>query len=89
MTSADGVTLMRDTDHPDFDASAIGGRNMRNQRTTLPFPSIRWMKENVYFAEADYGRNWLDRLGIRVTGIEIPAQYAGIVTRVSDTVCQT
>lgn len=40
-------------------------------------PSIRWCKQNLYSAVADYGRGSLDLLGIYVDNVIIPAKYTG------------
>jgi hypothetical protein len=63
-----------DTD--DYDASAIGGLNLRNQPVRHNrMPSIRWCKENFYANNSDYGKSKLDLLGIQVSNIVIPAQF--------------
>lgn len=63
-------------DTPDYDASAIGGRNLRAQKVLHHrMPSIRWCKQNFYQNESAYGKSKLDLLGIRVSNIVIPAQY--------------
>lgn len=64
-----------DTD--DYDASAIGGSNLRGQPVRHHrMPSLRWCKKNLYASDAQYGKSKLDILGIRVSNIVIPAEYA-------------
>lgn len=61
----------------DFDSSAIGGRDLRNQPVLHHrFPSIRWCKENFYAGEPEYGKSMLDMLGIIVENVIIPTEYA-------------
>lgn len=63
-----------DTD--DYDASTIGGRNLRNQQVLHHrMPSIRWCKDKLYPSNGDYGKSQLDLLGVKVSNIIIPAQY--------------
>lgn len=63
-----------DTD--DYDASTIGGRNLRGQLVLHHrMPSLRWCKENLYWGNNLYGKNTLDLLGIRISNVVIPTQY--------------
>lgn len=63
-------------DTPDYDASAIGGRNLRGKNVLHHrMPSLRWCKTNFYQNDSTYGKSSLDLLGIRVSNIVIPAQY--------------
>lgn len=67
-------------DTEDFDSSGIGGRNLRNQPVLHHrFPSINWCKENLYTSDPDYGRTKLDMLGISISNVIIPAEYADII----------
>lgn len=60
-------------DIDDYDASAIGGPNLRNSPVTHHrMPSLRWCKENFYQNDSEYGKNKLDLLGIKVSNIVIP-----------------
>lgn len=62
-----------DTD--DYDASSIGGRNLRGQKVLHHrFPSIGWCKENLYSFDDTYGKNRLDLMGIEVTNVVIPTE---------------
>jgi hypothetical protein len=68
-------------DTADFDASAIGGPNLRNQKVLHHrMPSLRWCKAHLYTAEAEYGRTKLDMLGIRAVNVRIPAKYQGVIS---------
>jgi hypothetical protein len=63
-----------DTD--DYDASTIGGINLRNRVVQHHrMPSIRWCKQNLYANNSNYGKSQLDLLGIQVSNIIIPAQF--------------
>lgn len=67
-------------DTPDYDATAIGGPNLRNQLVLhRKMPSLRWCKENLYATEDDYGKTSLDILGIIATNVRIPDKYIGII----------
>lgn len=67
-------------DTPDFDASAIGGRNLRGQPVLHHrMPSLAWCKENLYPALNEYGKTKLDLLGIRAINVRIPDKYIGII----------
>lgn len=76
-----GVWVNQNETYPDiddFDASDIGGPNLRNQPARHHrMPSLRWCKTNFYAADSEYGKTKLDLLGIRVSNIVIPAQFAG------------
>lgn len=68
-----------DTD--DYDSSAIGGENLRGQKVRHHrMPSLRWCKQNLYALEPEYGKSKLDILGLSISNIIIPSQYAGIIT---------
>lgn len=74
-----GVWLNQNENYPDtedFDATVIGGRNLRGQPVLHHrMPSIRWCKENLYPVETAYGKTKLDLLGIKASSIIIPPQY--------------
>lgn len=58
-------------DDPSFDASDVGGPNLRGQKVRHHrMPSLEYTKP--YFSK-EHGRSSLDRLGIQVTNIVIPA----------------
>src|SRR6187551_60024 len=64
----------------DFDASAIGGLNLRGQRVRHhKMPSIRWCKTNLYASNDNYGKTELDILGLIATNVRIPEKYIGII----------
>jgi hypothetical protein len=64
-------------DHPDFDSSAIGGANLRGVNVRHHrMPSISWCKTNIYSTETAYGKNKLDLMGVKLTNVIIPAEYA-------------
>jgi hypothetical protein len=68
-------------DTPDFDSSSIGGRNLRNQPVLHHrFPSISWCKQNLYATTTNYGKDSLDLLGIEVSNVLIPIEYADQIT---------
>jgi hypothetical protein len=61
----------------DFDASSLGGPNLRGQKVRHHrFPSMRWMKQNMYQTDAAYGRSTLDVLNLQVSSVLIPSTYA-------------
>lgn len=65
----------------DFNATPIGGPDLRGLPTRHHrFPSIRWCKTNLYQYEPDYGRSKLDILGLEISNIVIPSQYASQIT---------
>ncbi len=67
-------------DTPDFDATALGGRNLRNQPVLHhKMPSIRWCKANLYAGNNEYGKTMLDLLGVRATNVRIPDKYIGVI----------
>jgi len=75
---ANKTELYPDTD--DFDSSMLGGEDLRNQPVRHhKMPSLRWCKEHLYSADADYGKTKLDLLGIRALNIQIPVQYANLI----------
>lgn len=78
-----GIWKNQDENYPDtieFDSTALGGRNLRNQPVLHhKMPSVRWCKQNLYNSDTDYGRTKLDLLGISVSNITIPAKYVGIL----------
>lgn len=43
-------------------------------------PTLRWCKQNLYFAEPNYGISKLDLLGLFATNIIIPPKYTNIIT---------
>jgi hypothetical protein len=66
-------------DDPSFDSSTggLGGVNLRNQKVRHHrMPSIAWCKENLYPIDTTYGKNKLDLLGLKLTNVIIPAEYA-------------
>jgi hypothetical protein len=67
-------------DTPDFDSSALGGLNNRNQLVRHhKMPSMRYCAATFYSNEPEYGRTKLDILGIKVTNIVIPTKYANVI----------
>lgn len=79
MTGTAGTWINADEtypDTPDFDATSIGGPNLRNQPTMHHrMPSLRWCKQNLYQSNSNYGKDQLDLLGLKISNIIIPAQY--------------
>jgi hypothetical protein len=68
-------------DTADFDASGIGGRNLRGEKVLHhKMPSLRWCKQNLYASETEYGKTKLDLLGIRLTNVRIPTALVGLVS---------
>jgi hypothetical protein len=62
---------------PSYDSSAIGGQDLRGLKVRHHrMPSLSWCKQNLYSSEANYGKNLLDLLGLQLTGIQIPTEYA-------------
>ncbi len=60
-------------DNEYFDATSIGGLNRRGQPVCHHrLPSIRWCKANLYAADSNYGRTYLDQLQLVVTNVAIP-----------------
>jgi len=73
-------TTERYPDTVDFDATSIGGPNLRNQLVRHhKMPSLRWCKANLYQTEDDYGKTKLDLLGVRALNVRIPDKYIGII----------
>lgn len=72
-----GIWINQDELYPDlpqFDSSALGGENLRNQPVRHHrMPSIRFCKLNLYGSNPDYGRGQLDTLGLEVSNVIIPA----------------
>lgn len=65
-------------DLEDFDSSAIGGRNLRNQKVLHHrMPSIAFCKENFYPGVAEYGRTKLDVLSLEVSNVTLPPELVG------------
>ena len=65
----------------DYNSSAIGGRDLRGQPVLHHrFPSINWCKTNLYSGNPDYGRGSLDVMGLEISNIIIPSQYASQIT---------
>lgn len=68
-------------DTPDFDATDVGGENLRGQPVRHHrFPSIAWCKDHLYPGDPTYGRSRLDMLGISVENVIIPSEYASQIT---------
>ena len=68
-------------DTPDFDGSAVGGRNLRGQPVVHHrMPTLRFCRQNLYSSEATYGQSKLDILGITLENVIIPSQYASQIT---------
>ena len=64
----------------DFDSTALAGRDLRNQLILHHrMPSTKWCKANLYSTETEYGKTKLDILGIKVSNIQIPAKYIGVI----------
>lgn len=72
-----GIWINQDENYPDivqFDATAIGGENLRGQPVRHhKMPSIHFCKTNFYNGNSEYGRTQLDTLGLEVTNVIIPA----------------
>ena len=72
-----GIWINLDENYPDlpqFDSTSVGGSNLRNQPVRHhKMPSIRYCKQNIYNGNTDYGRAYLDALGINVSNVIIPA----------------
>jgi hypothetical protein len=67
--------------HPDFDSSAIGGRDLRGENILHHrFPSLTWCKTNLYATEVLYGKSSLDLLGLKLSNVTIPSEYAEEIT---------
>lgn len=67
-------------DDPEFDSSAIGGENLRNQPVRHhKFPTHHWIANNFNAGDSTYGKSKLDMLGIRLSGVTIPIELQGIV----------
>lgn len=79
-TGTCGVWVNDDEAYPDtedFDASDIGGEDLRGQKVRHHrMPSLRWCKQNLYSSQSEYGKSKLDILGIKVSNIIIPNEYA-------------
>lgn len=73
-----GIWINQDENYPDtpeFDSSALGGENLRNQPVRhFRTPSLRFCKNNFYLTNNEYGRTVLDTLGLSVTSIQIPPE---------------
>lgn len=62
---------------PNFDSSAVGGLDNRNQLVRHhKMPSLKWCKENLYSTDTEYGKTKLDALGIQAFNIVIPPEYS-------------
>lgn len=67
-------------DTVDFDASTIGGVNLRGEKVRHhKMPTIRWCKNNLYPNDDNYGKTELDILGIVATNVRIPDRYIGVI----------
>jgi DNA-binding beta-propeller fold protein YncE len=67
-------------DTPEFDATFLGGPNLRNQNVLHhKVPSLRWCKANLYSSVPEYGRTKLDLIGVKVTHVEIPGKYNDVI----------
>ena len=55
------------------ETSVIGSLKNKNVRHHK-MPSIRWMKNNIYSTNLDYGRSVLDCLGLEFTDIKFPKE---------------
>lgn len=65
-------------DDPSFDASAIGGENLRGQAVRHHrMPSINYLKATLYATDPAYGRTKMDRLGLKISGVVLPAELVG------------
>ncbi len=73
-----GIWINQDESYPDipqFDATAIGGENLRNQPVRHHrMPSINFCKTTFYNGNSEYGRTYLDTLGLQVSNVIIPAE---------------
>lgn len=82
-TGKPGVWRNEVETYPDtieFDAQFISGRNLRGQPVLHHrMPSLRWCKANLYSSDPEYGKTKLDLLGIKVSGVVIPAKYADVI----------
>lgn len=67
-----------DTD--DYDSSAIGGPNLRNQPVRHhKMPTHNWIATHFNSGDATYGRTRIDILGLQLSGIVIPADILPLV----------
>jgi len=67
-------------DIEDFDSSALGGRNLRNEKVLHHrMPSIAFCKTNYYPTEAEYGKSKLDILSLEVSNVSIPPEQTGLI----------
>ena len=64
----------------DFNSLPLSGLDNRNKVVRHhKMPSLRFCKQNLYPAEAEYGRTKLDILGIKAINVTIPSKYIGII----------
>ena len=64
----------------DYDASGIGGRDLRGQHVLHHrMPSIRWCQKNLYPTAANYCKTDLDILNIRLINVRVPAKYSTLI----------
>lgn len=83
-TGSMGAWENQDETYPatdDYNSSAIGGEDLRGKNVRHHrMPSLRWCKQNLYNLDTTYGRTTLDILGLNISNVIIPTQYAGIIT---------
>lgn len=59
----------------DYDSTALGGPNLRNQPVRHhKMPTHHWVMNNFNVGDTTYGRSKLDILGIKLSNIVIPAE---------------
>lgn len=64
----------------DFDATSIGGENLRGKVVNhYKMPSLLFTKNNLYPTDGSFGVTNLDLLGVRAINVRIPAKYNGII----------
>lgn len=83
-TGSMGAWVNADETYPDtadYDSTPLGGENLRGKPVRHHrFPSLRFCKQNLYQFNPDYGKASLDILGIQVSNVIIPSQYANQIT---------
>lgn len=82
-TGTPGLWVNQDETYPDaiqFDSSSVGGENLRNQPVRHhKMPTHRWVAKNFNSGDSRYGKDKLDIIGIRLSGVVVPVELQGIV----------
>lgn len=75
--------INQDEEYPDtvdFDSSALGGPNLRGQKVRHhKMPTHHWVKNNFNSGDTRYGKNKLDILGLKLSGVVIPPDIIDMV----------